>query len=139
MSERQPPPGTPVDGPSRGHEQSDLRPRAIGIFLLVLALTIVGVLLVSMWLYDYSAGRLARTQPSAPLTKPIPPPGPHLQVAPTKEMGQLRRAEDAILARYGWIDRPTGVVRIPIDRAIQLLAERGLPASGTGAKRAKSR
>ena len=139
MSEQQPP-DTPVDGSSPGHEQSDLRPRAIGIFLLVLALTIVGVLLVSMWIHDYSAGRLARTQPpSAPLTKQAPPPGPRLQVAAPKEMGELRAAEDAILTRYGWVDHTKGVVRIPIDRAMEVLVERGLPASGPKEKSAKAR
>ncbi len=28
---------------------------------------------------------------------------------------------------YGWVDQPAGVVRIPIDRAMELLAQRGLP------------
>ncbi len=32
-----------------------------------------------------------------------------------------------MLKSYGWIDRDKGVVRIPIDRAIEILAERGLP------------
>ena len=40
----------------------------------------------------------------------------------------MRRAEDALLKNYGWIDQKTGIVRIPVDRAIELLAKRGLPA-----------
>ena len=40
---------------------------------------------------------------------------------------QLRATEDAILTTYGWVDRKGGIVRIPIDRAIDLLAQRGLP------------
>jgi hypothetical protein len=32
------------------------------------------------------------------------------------------------LSSYGWVDREAGIVRIPIDRAMDLLAERGLPA-----------
>jgi hypothetical protein len=32
-----------------------------------------------------------------------------------------------MLKSYGWIDRDKGVVHIPIDRAIEILAERGLP------------
>jgi hypothetical protein len=44
---------------------------------------------------------------------------------------QLREAESAKLNSYGWIDKSTGVVRIPIDRAMDLLAQRGLLARGT--------
>ena len=40
----------------------------------------------------------------------------------------IRAAEDQILNSYGWVDRSKGIVRIPIDRAIDLLAKRGLPA-----------
>ena len=60
--------------------------------------------------------------------------------APTLE--RLRAADDATLTSYGWVDRKSGIVRIPIDRAIDLLAARGLPskpqapqAPGGGAER----
>jgi hypothetical protein len=39
----------------------------------------------------------------------------------------MRADEDQILGSYGWIDRERGIVRLPIDRAIALLAEKGLP------------
>jgi hypothetical protein len=32
-----------------------------------------------------------------------------------------------LLSTYGWVDRPAGVVRIPIDRAIDITLERGFP------------
>jgi len=40
----------------------------------------------------------------------------------------MRAEEDKILKNYGWIDQEKGIVRIPIDRAIEILAQRGLPA-----------
>src|SRR5436853_74647 len=49
-----------------------------------------------------------------------------------KDLANLRAAEEADLDSYGWIDRNSGTVRIPIDRAMQLLLERGLPDVGTG-------
>jgi cytochrome c oxidase cbb3-type subunit 3 len=52
-----------------------------------------------------------------------PPPRTRVQ-APLEE---LRAAEDAVLHSYGWVDRPAGIVRIPIDRAMEVPAERGLP------------
>lgn len=44
-----------------------------------------------------------------------------------EELKQLRATENAILTTYGWVDRPNGVVRIPIDRAMEILLQRGLP------------
>jgi hypothetical protein len=32
-----------------------------------------------------------------------------------------------MLSSYGWLDRNAGVVRIPIDRAMKMTVERGLP------------
>ena len=47
-------------------------------------------------------------------------------------LAELRVVEDADLNSYGWVDRTSGVARIPIDRAMQLLLERGLPDVGAG-------
>ena len=133
-------PGGSAGSPSPGHERSDLAPRSIGIFLLVLAVMIAGVLAASVWIYNYSADRLAGTgAPPSPLAKPEAPPGPRLQVSAPKDMQALRAAEDEILKTYGWVDRAKGVVRIPIDRATQLLVERGLPAAGAKGEAAKGK
>ena len=52
---------------------------------------------------------------------------PLLQLAPEVDLQAFRAREDAELSGYGWIDRTAGVVRIPIDRAMELIAQRGLP------------
>ncbi len=43
----------------------------------------------------------------------------------------LRPGEDAILNSYGWVDQKNGIARIPISRAIDIIAARGLPARPT--------
>jgi len=43
------------------------------------------------------------------------------------QLRDLRSDEDRALSSYGWVDRKAGVVRIPIDRAIDLVAEKGIP------------
>ena len=61
-----------------------------------------------------------------------PPPLPRLQIYPVKHWKDFQAAERERLATYGWMDRGTGAVHIPIDRAIDLIAERGvapLPAA----------
>lgn len=55
------------------------------------------------------------------------PPGPQLQPSPEVDMAALLAAEDRELASYGWIDRERGIVRVPIDRAIDDLVAEGLP------------
>jgi hypothetical protein len=56
------------------------------------------------------------------------PPEPRLQEHPREDLSELRAREDEILSSYGWVDRNAGVVRIPIDAAMKLTLERGLPA-----------
>ena len=56
------------------------------------------------------------------------PPEPRLQVNPRAELLALRAREQATLDTYGWIDKERGVVRIPIEKAMDLLAKRGILA-----------
>jgi len=43
-------------------------------------------------------------------------------------MQEMLRAENAQLQSYGWVDRSIGMVRMPIDRAMELVVEQGLPS-----------
>jgi hypothetical protein len=60
------------------------------------------------------------------------PPSPRLQTQPYKDVMQLKAEQRGVLNSYGWIDKANGVVHIPIDRAMQLTIERGLPARAGG-------
>jgi hypothetical protein len=46
---------------------------------------------------------------------------PRLQSDPARDMQDLRAAEELHLSSYGWVNRKKKTVRIPIERAIQLL------------------
>jgi len=119
--------GTPV----QGYEPSDLRPRSIAIFGLALAVVVVICLVAAAWMFGFFAARRAQEDvlPS-PLARVEPPAGPVLQVHAPSDLARLRAEEDTILSTYDWKDRGAGTVRIPIDQAMRLLAERGLPAAG---------
>ena len=119
-----------------GYERSDLNPRAIGISLAILAVLILGSILISRWFQEYAASRQAEPGVGAPVAAAKPPPGPRLQVEAVKDMREFRAAEDAILATYGWVNREAGLVRIPIERAMELLVDRGLPSPAPKTKSA---
>jgi hypothetical protein len=55
-------------------------------------------------------------------------PQPQLQESEVLDLKAIRVAEDQVLNSYAWMDPEKGVVRIPIDHAIDLLAKRGLPS-----------
>ena len=116
---------------SPGYETHDVRVGfmvrvVVGLFLL----TLLGMG-VSLW-FQASATKSfqAADRPPSPLaaTLPAQPPEPRLQVLPAANLMKVRAEEEAALNSYAWIDAQSGLVRIPIDRAIELLAERGLPA-----------
>jgi hypothetical protein len=73
------------------------------------------------------------TEVSAP---PRQPPAPHLEEKPWEELEALRAKEEQTLSTYGWVNRETNAVRIPVERAMQIIAQRGLPVRRTGAERA---
>jgi len=56
------------------------------------------------------------------------PAGPRLQAIPANEIFEFRQHENAELNEYGWVDRNAGTVHIPIDKAKELLLQRGLPS-----------
>jgi hypothetical protein len=61
------------------------------------------------------------------------PPGPRLQVNAPRDLSDYLKQQQQTLDTYGWVDQKAGVVRIPIDRAMDLLLEKGLPVRAESA------
>ena len=61
------------------------------------------------------------------------PPAPLLQVNEKRTLQEQQAFEREQLSTYAWLDKPAGVVRLPVARAMDLVAERGLPARPAGA------
>jgi hypothetical protein len=123
---------TPTANPEVHHETSDVNIRAIlgfGAALIVVA-TVIHLLIYVLFRY-FDAREAQRVAPQYPLAiaqESRLPPEPRLQTNPRQDLADLRAKEAEILATYGWVDRNSGIVRIPIDEAIRLTLERGLPA-----------
>ncbi|HQR68634.1 MAG TPA: hypothetical protein PLB02_14685 [Thermoanaerobaculia bacterium] len=102
--------------------------RRFTIFLLVLVLAA----LVSMWwLFRFLRKEIASGQPPAPplagaRETPLPP-EPRLEGPPGPQLQALRRREDAVLSTWGWVDKSKTIAEVPVDRAIEIAAEKGLP------------
>jgi hypothetical protein len=57
----------------------------------------------------------------------IQPPEPRLEANPQVTLDRVRARENQLLNGFGWVDRDAGIARIPIDRAMAILAQRGWP------------
>lgn len=53
-------------------------------------------------------------------------PGPRLQQNDALDMAVFRESEVERLAGYGWVDREKGIARIPLERAIDIVAAQGI-------------
>ena len=112
-----------------GYERSDLSPRTIALFGAGLAV-VLGVAAAAVTVFQiYAGSRYAgRQPPQRPPTVTRESTEPQLQVNGASELRTMHEAEERTLGAYGWVDPQAGTVRIPIDRAMEILAQKGLPA-----------
>jgi len=131
MAEQGKPKETEVTHPEVDFERSDINIRWLVWGLVILLLLTVVAMLVTGGLQSAFETRRAALDPTPlPLFDLRPtPPAPRLQPNPidrttaADDIESLQAREDALLNSYEWVDREAGVVRIPIERAIELLAE----------------
>ena len=128
----------PDDRGNPGYETSDVHTGLVWIvaagLVVSVALVMVGINLMFAYLHRRDLARQQRTGidrvTEAVARSRAQFPEPRLQVAPQVDLAAMRAREDAELNSYGWVDRQAGVVRLPIERAMDLLAQRGLPVRG---------
>jgi len=142
-----------------GFERRDISAAGVLYFLLGLAAFGLITQFLVTGVYHYLEHRTeAQQTPVSPLvtnavkdTRHLPPeyngdydkylqknfPSPQLEIDERTELDTSRLNEEQTLNSYGYIDQKAGTVRIPIDRAMDLIAQRGLPAraqTGVGAR-----
>jgi|SRR5208282_966235 len=142
------------------YEPRDIGIAGVLYFLLALAVAGVFVHFVVSGLYSYLDKHTEANQtPMSPLitnaptdTRHLPPeyktdsegtdyekyleknfPAPQLETDERTELNKVRLREENALSSYDYIDKNAGTVRIPIDRAMDLIAQRGLPVRTQGA------
>ena len=117
-----------------GHETSDAKPRPVALFEVTLLLWIVLAFGLMAGLFYYFTHREATLDQSrSPLAEGRRlPPEPRLQAEPVTDIENLRAREGARLGGYAWVDEGAQLVRIPIERAMDVVTERGLPTRPPG-------
>jgi len=110
-----------------GHEQSEVSVRTVIVSLAVLLIGafLVCLLVVGIFRYFHAENKVAQT---AKDWKQQIPAEPRVEEHPWEQLITVRAREDHVLSTYAWIDQKEGVVRIPIDQAIEKLAKEGLPS-----------
>ena len=134
-----------------GHGDYERRDIGVGGVLYFLAGLVAAGLIVHFVVsgfYSYLEKRWSAEQsPISPLVEKAPTdtrhvqrdypqtafPSPRLEEDERGQLNGIRTEEENTLNSYGWVDQKAGVVRIPIDRAMDLTAEKGLPVRSQSA------
>lgn len=100
--------------------------RAMAALAVVTALTAAALIPMFAFLRNF-VGRADSAMPPSRFESGRRPPKPWLQEEPFGDLQALRAHESAVLDHYAWADRGQGVIRMPIDDAMAVVLERGLP------------
>jgi hypothetical protein len=124
-------PGEPVapNGSNEGYERSDANPSGVVRWAVWLIAVLVVVFISMAGLFDFYGKVQSLGKPASPFENArVLPPAPRLQVEPRADLHAYCLAQAKLLNTYGWADEHNGVVRIPVDRAMELTLQQGLPA-----------
>jgi hypothetical protein len=132
-------------------EREDLSTRGVFLFMAGLAVSGIVIYFIIVGMYSFldkyersqmatasplvtTKGSMSRVVTQEDMDKKFKDNGaPMLE---TNERGQLRdflMNQENQLNSYGWVDEKAGVAHIPIDRAMDLVVQRGLPVFSQGA------
>lgn len=112
---------------TRGYETKDVRYGPVIGFTVALVAVILAVLLIVGFIEERFVEREKQTSPGPHPMRAFQAPirEPRLQANPRLETDDMRRRDATRTEHYGWVDRTGELVQIPVERAMQILAERG--------------
>ncbi len=100
--------------------------------LFVLAMGVVAMVLAGVLISAEVFRVFEKLTPMGPTASPFEdvrevPQGLRLQTKAPQDLKDYRKDQEKILSGYGWVDQKSGIVRIPVDRAMELLLQKGYP------------
>jgi hypothetical protein len=111
-----------------GYERIEVATRPVVAFAVLLAAVVLIALGVLRWQYGLLASRARAEQvPLHPLAAQTEvPPEPRLLADPGASLAAYQEEERKKLETPAWIDQSAGIVRVPIERAMELLVREGV-------------
>lgn len=117
--------GHSAPGAHPGYEVSDVHPSSLAKTAALMGglvfFSIVGMLVLYK-VFDYYQPRADRPRHPMADSRYVSS-APKLQPDPPALKEELRAVEDHVLTTYDWTDKEKRLVRIPIERAIELVAQ----------------
>lgn len=115
------------NGAGHEHREANLKLIIWGVIGLAASMVIIMALIWGMFnVLKTSEQTDAERQAPSPLATPGQlPPEPRLTARPDEELQGLRAHEEDVLNHYGWQDQKNGIVHIPIQKAMDLVAQQG--------------
>mgnify|MGYP001187806888 CR=1 FL=1 len=114
-----------------GHERSDAGIHAAGILGGAFVILLIFGLVTGYLAFRFFNSPETVGPPASPLSSArVIPKGPRLQVYGHEDLLDYLQHQQQTLDSYGWVDQKAGVVRVPIDQAMDTLLKNGLPVRG---------
>ena len=109
-------------------ETSDFNLKYVVYFAAALLVGLAVVLGGLTWVFKTFVKRDQREQVVRSEVQPVEvgPREPRLQITPEQENQQYLAEQRETLNKYGWVDQSRGIAHIPIDRAMDIIAQEGL-------------
>jgi hypothetical protein len=128
LAENEPKSADERRNPHVRYESGDVNAVSVTKFGIAMAFLIIVFLFGLAGLFRYFAKLAAEAQPPEPMggIERKLPPEPRLEAHPSLDMKQMLADEDRLEHQYAWIDPDKGIVRIPVDRAMELILEKSL-------------
>lgn len=108
------------------YEPRDASPRVIVISSMIMGGLLVGSIVFSTWMYHaryHGASAIPTSGRQTSFTG-----GANVKLGIAEDLTRVTQSADRRLEHYGWVDQPAGIARIPIERAMELVATGVKPA-----------
>ncbi|MDZ4860161.1 MAG: hypothetical protein SGI88_14385 [Candidatus Hydrogenedentes bacterium] len=112
-----------------GYERTDVSGKPLFWNFAVLTVSTIACIVTALWVF-----RQGEAAESTHSVRVLPvaeernlPPLPRLQEHPVLDLQAFREQEKARIDEYKWVDKVAGIVQIPVDQALEIVAEQGLP------------
>lgn len=110
------------------HEIRDANVPALTAFGAAIVLTIAATMLFCFVVFRIYQNTIPLGPPAAPYASSRQlPPEPRLQSSPRMDLENYLNTQRNEIDGYSWVDRQNGIVRIPVERAMELLLKQGFP------------